>query len=92
MTTEQLLALVRSLNARPEIHGILVQLPLPAHVRSERILESVSPYKDIDGFHPMSQGLLMLGAPGFRPCTPPGIMKLLESTQSERSHLYLPHE
>jgi methylenetetrahydrofolate dehydrogenase (NADP+)/methenyltetrahydrofolate cyclohydrolase len=81
VSEKDLLAVINQLNKNKDVHGILVQLPLPAHVRSERILESVSPYKDIDGFHPMSQGLLMLGAPGFRPCTPLGIMKLLESTQ-----------
>ena len=81
VSEKDLLAVINQLNKNKDVHGVLVQLPLPAHVRSERILESVSPYKDIDGFHPMSQGLLMLGAPGFRPCTPLGIMKLLESTQ-----------
>lgn len=81
VSEKDLLAVINQFNKNKDVHGVLVQLPLPAHVRSERILESVSPYKDIDGFHPMSQGLLMLGAPGFRPCTPLGIMKLLESTQ-----------
>ena len=56
-----------------------MQLPLPAHIRAERILEAISPHKDVDGFHPMSQGMLLLGGAGFRPCTPMGIMKLLES-------------
>lgn len=75
----ELLSLIHSLNRDKEIHGILVQLPLPAHIRSERILEAVSPLKDIDGFHPVSQGLLLLGGEGFKPCTPLGIMKLLDS-------------
>jgi methylenetetrahydrofolate dehydrogenase (NADP+)/methenyltetrahydrofolate cyclohydrolase len=78
-TEKELLAVVSQLNRDKNVHGILVQLPLPAHIRSEKILEAVSPQKDIDGFHPMSQGLLLLGAEGFRPCTPLGIMKLLDS-------------
>ena len=76
---KELLALIQSLNRNKEIHGILVQLPLPAHIRSEKILEAVSPHKDIDGFHPVNQGLLLSGGEGFQPCTPMGIMKLLES-------------
>jgi methylenetetrahydrofolate dehydrogenase (NADP+)/methenyltetrahydrofolate cyclohydrolase len=67
------------LNKDKDVNGILVQLPLPAHIRAERILEAISPHKDVDGFHPMSQGMLLLGGAGFRPCTPMGIMKLLES-------------
>ena len=61
----ELLALVQSLNKDKNVHGILVQLPLPAHVRAEKILEAVSPHKDIDGFHPLSQGMLVLGGHGF---------------------------
>src|SRR5262245_875928 len=79
ISERELLALVHQLNKDKQIHGILVQLPLPPHVRAEKILETISPQKDIDGFHPMSQGMLMLGGDGFRPCTPMGIMKLLES-------------
>ena len=79
VSERELLALVHQLNKDKNVHGILVQLPLPAHIRSEKILETVSPYKDVDGFHPMSQGMLLLGGDGFRPCTPMGIMKLLES-------------
>ena len=71
---KELLSLVQQLNKDKNIHGILVQLPLPPHIRAEKVLEAISPYKDIDGFHPMSQGMLMLGADGFRPCTPMGIM------------------
>lgn len=74
---KELLSLVQQLNKDKNIHGILVQLPLPPHIRAEKVLEAISPYKDIDGFHPMSQGMLMLGADGFRPCTPMGIMRLL---------------
>jgi methylenetetrahydrofolate dehydrogenase (NADP+)/methenyltetrahydrofolate cyclohydrolase len=76
---KELLSLIHNLNRNKEIHGILVQLPLPAHIRSEKILEAVSPHKDIDGFHPVNQGLLLSGGEGFQPCTPMGIMKLLDS-------------
>ena len=79
VSERELLTLVHSLNKDKNVHGILVQLPLPAHIRSEKILEAVSPHKDVDGFHPVSQGMLVLGGDGFRPCTPMGIMKLLES-------------
>jgi methylenetetrahydrofolate dehydrogenase (NADP+)/methenyltetrahydrofolate cyclohydrolase len=78
-----LLALVHQLNKDKRIHGILVQLPLPAHIRAEKILEAISPHKDIDGFHPVNQGLLALGADVFKPCTPMGIMKLLESVNCD---------
>ncbi len=67
-------------NEDPTIHGILVQLPLPDHVRSDRILETVSPEKDVDGFHPVNQGRLLSGGTGFQPCTPLGIMRMLDST------------
>lgn len=79
VSEKELLSVIQSLNRNKEIHGILVQLPLPAHIRSEKILEAVSPHKDIDGFHPFNQGLLLLGGEGFKPCTPLGIMKLLDS-------------
>lgn len=79
VSEKELLSLIHSLNRDKAIHGILVQLPLPAHIRSEKILEAVSPHKDIDGFHPVNQGLLLLGGEGFKPCTPLGIMKLLDS-------------
>ena len=83
ISERDLLALVQQLNKDKRVHGILVQLPLPAHIRPEKVLETVSPHKDIDGFHPVNQGLLALGAEGFRPCTPLGIMKLLESVQCD---------
>src|ERR671919_1581869 len=67
ISEKELLSLVHQLNKDNDVHGILVQLPLPAHIRSEKILEAVSPHKDIDGFHPMSQGMLVLGGAGFRP-------------------------
>ncbi|MFQ5902962.1 MAG: bifunctional methylenetetrahydrofolate dehydrogenase/methenyltetrahydrofolate cyclohydrolase FolD [Candidatus Binatia bacterium] len=79
VSEKELLSLIHSLNRDKEIHGILVQLPLPAHIRTERILGTVLPQKDIDGFHPVNQGLLLLGGEGLRPCTPMGIMKLLDS-------------
>jgi methylenetetrahydrofolate dehydrogenase (NADP+)/methenyltetrahydrofolate cyclohydrolase len=79
VSEKELLALVNQLNRDKAVHGILVQLPLPAHIRPEKILEAVSPYKDIDGFHPVSQGMLLLGGDGFKPCTPMGIMKLLDA-------------
>ncbi|MBI2088646.1 MAG: bifunctional methylenetetrahydrofolate dehydrogenase/methenyltetrahydrofolate cyclohydrolase FolD [Deltaproteobacteria bacterium] len=76
---KDLLSLIHSLNRDKEIHGILVQLPLPPHIQAEKILQAVSPHKDIDGFHPVNQGLLLLGGEGFKPCTPMGIMRLLDS-------------
>ena len=77
VTTEELLATIEALNADPEVHGILVQLPLPPQIDAGRILEAVSPSKDVDGFHPINAGKLLSGAPGLRPCTPSGIMELL---------------
>lgn len=79
VSEKELLSLINSLNRNNEVHGILVQLPLPAHIRAERVLEAVAPQKDIDGFHPLNQGLLLMGGEGFKPCTPMGIMKLLDS-------------
>jgi methylenetetrahydrofolate dehydrogenase (NADP+)/methenyltetrahydrofolate cyclohydrolase len=76
---EQLLDVVHSLNDDSAIHGILVQLPLPDRIDTDRILEAVSPEKDVDGFHPMNQGRLLSGREGFKPCTPLGIMRMLES-------------
>jgi methylenetetrahydrofolate dehydrogenase (NADP+)/methenyltetrahydrofolate cyclohydrolase len=74
----ELLALVAKLNADPRLHGILVQAPLPKHIRESKIYSAVSPEKDVDGFHPVNVGKLMLGdATGFRPCTPAGIVELL---------------
>ncbi len=79
VSEKELLELIQNLNQDKKIHGILVQLPLPAHIRADKILGAVSPQKDIDGFHPVNQGLLLQGAEGFKPCTPMGILKLLES-------------
>jgi methylenetetrahydrofolate dehydrogenase (NADP+)/methenyltetrahydrofolate cyclohydrolase len=83
ISERDILSLIQKLNRNDEIHGILVQLPLPAHVRAERVLNAVSPQKDIDGFHPVNQGLLLSGGEGFRPCTPVGIMKLLDSVRCD---------
>jgi methylenetetrahydrofolate dehydrogenase (NADP+)/methenyltetrahydrofolate cyclohydrolase len=79
MSEADLLARVRALNDDPQVHGILVQLPLPKHMDSQKVIETISPAKDVDGFHVASAGALMTGAPGFWPCTPHGCMKMLES-------------
>jgi len=77
-TETEVLGRVRSLNENPGIHGILVQLPLPAHISGERVLQAIAPEKDVDGFHPFNVGLLATGHPGFVPCTPAGVMRMLE--------------
>jgi methylenetetrahydrofolate dehydrogenase (NADP+)/methenyltetrahydrofolate cyclohydrolase len=77
ISTEALLAIVQELNARPEIDGILVQMPLPKHVDTQRVLDAISPEKDVDGFHPTNVGNLSIGRPSPRPCTPSGVMELL---------------
>ncbi len=74
-----LLARIRALNDDPAIHGILVQLPLPAQIDAQRVIETISPAKDVDGFHVASAGALLIGRPGFKACTPYGCMKMLES-------------
>jgi len=79
MTEADLLARVEALNNDNSIHGILVQLPLPAHIDAQKVIEAISPAKDVDGFHIASAGALMTGMPGFWPCTPYGCMKMLES-------------
>ncbi len=79
LTEAGLLARVEALNNDPTIHGILVQLPLPAHIDAHKVIEAISPAKDVDGFHVASAGALMVGQPGFWPCTPYGCMKMLES-------------
>jgi len=81
ISTEQLLAIVQDLNARADIDGILVQLPLPRQVDTKRILLAVSPAKDVDGFHPCNIGNLMVALPGPRACTPAGILELLKRYQ-----------
>jgi len=83
VSEKELLALVHLLNKDKHVHGVLVQLPLPPHIRAERILQAISPYKDVDGFHPVNQGNLVVGADGFRPCTPLGVMKLVEAADCD---------
>ena len=78
LSEQALLARVHALNHDKSIHGILVQLPLPAHIDSQKIIEAIAPEKDVDGFHVASAGALMTGLPGFWPCTPHGFMKMLE--------------
>jgi methylenetetrahydrofolate dehydrogenase (NADP+)/methenyltetrahydrofolate cyclohydrolase len=75
-----LLERIRSLNEDPAVHGILVQMPLPPHIRAQRVIEAIATHKDVDGYSVLSAGELMSNLPGFRPCTPYGCMKLLEST------------
>jgi methylenetetrahydrofolate dehydrogenase (NADP+)/methenyltetrahydrofolate cyclohydrolase len=79
LSEADLLARVDALNRDPLIHGILVQLPLPAHIDAHKVIEAIDPAKDVDGFHVASAGALMTGLPGFWPCTPHGCMKMLES-------------
>ena len=79
LTEAELLARIAALNADDRVHGILVQLPLPPHMDAQRVIEAIAPNKDVDGFHVASAGALMVGQPGFRPCTPYGCMKMLES-------------
>jgi len=79
ITQQQLLDVVQQLNQDPAVHGILVQLPLPKHLDSAQVIEAIAADKDVDGFHVSNAGLLMTGRPLFQPCTPYGIMKMLES-------------
>ena len=79
LSESDLLERVEALNRDPLIHGILVQLPLPAHIDAHKVIEAIDPAKDVDGFHVASAGALMTGLPGFWPCTPHGCMKMLES-------------
>lgn len=83
ISEKELLALIHQLNKEKRVHGILVQLPLPPHIHAEKVLEAISPQKDVDGFHPANLGLLALGGDGFRPCTPMGIMRLLEAASCD---------
>ena len=78
LTEDELLARIAALNADPAIHGILVQLPLPAHLNAQRVIEAIAPEKDVDGFHVANAGALLVGQPALRPCTPYGCMKMLE--------------
>ncbi len=88
----ELLGLLRQLNADPSVHGILVQAPLPAHIRAATIYSAVAPEKDVDGFHPVNVGKLLLGDPsGFAPCTPAGIQQLLirSGIDTEGAHVVI---
>jgi methylenetetrahydrofolate dehydrogenase (NADP+) / methenyltetrahydrofolate cyclohydrolase len=78
VTTEEMLALIADLNARDDIDGILIQLPLPAHVDAKLLLDSVMPEKDVDGFHPVNAGRLQAGRPALAPCTPAGVVQILK--------------
>ena len=80
MSEADLLARIDALNRDPAIHGILVQMPLPAHIDPHKVIEAIATSKDVDGYSTLSAGELMTNAPGFRPCTPYGCMKLIEST------------
>ena len=80
LSEEELLAAIDRLNANPEVHGILVQLPLPKHIDPEKVVERIDPGKDVDGFHPYNVGRLVLKLPTLRPCTPFGCMRLLAET------------
>jgi len=79
-TQAQLLGLVRSLNDRRDIHGILVQLPLPPHLDADAVIDAIDPHKDVDGLHPINQARLVQGREGMRPCTPLGVMHLIDGT------------
>ena len=80
---EELLSLIAELNDRSDVNGILVQLPLPKHISEEKVLDSISPLKDVDGFHPQNVGALCIGKPGFVSCTPAGIIQLLKRSGIE---------
>ncbi len=88
-TQKELIALIDKLNKDPKIHGILVQLPLPKHLNEEEVLYDIDPRKDVDGFHPVNVGKLMIGEPDYMPCTPAGIQQLLirSGTQIEGSEV-----
>ncbi len=80
---KELLDLVTALNEDPNVHGILVQLPLPAHMDENKVIQAISPLKDVDGFHPQSVGALCIGQPGFVSCTPAGVIQLLKRSNIE---------
>ena len=86
MTEAALLERIDALNRDPSIHGILVQLPVPAHIDANKVIEAISPAKDVDGFHIASAGALMVGQPGFWPCTPYGCMKMIESLNGGKGY------
>lgn len=82
-TQEELLSLIEELNNRKDVNGILVQLPLPKHIEEEKVLNTIHPSKDVDGFHPQNVGALCIGKPGFVSCTPAGIIQLLKRSNIE---------
>ena len=82
-TEEELVSLVEQLNMSRDVHGILVQLPLPKHINEDKIIKAIAPEKDVDGFHPQSVGALSIGQPGFVSCTPAGIIQLLKRSSIE---------
>ena len=82
---EELLSLITELNGNPKVKGILVQLPLPAHINEDKVIQAISPKKDVDGFHPQSVGAMAIGEKGFLPCTPAGIIQLLKRSNLEIS-------
>ena len=82
-TEEALLGLIGELNQRTDVNGILVQLPLPAHINEDKVIQAIDPKKDVDGFHPQSVGALCIGQPGFVSCTPAGIIQLLKRSGIE---------
>ncbi len=81
VTTEEMLALVAQLNARDDVDGILIQLPLPAQVDAKALLDAVDPAKDVDGFHPVNAGRLLAGRPALAPCTPAGVIEILKRSE-----------
>lgn len=84
-TEEDLLALIEKLNNDNSVHGILVQLPLPKHINEDKVIMAIKPEKDVDGFHPVNVGNMMIGRPGYLPCTPHGILKMLTTMGIETS-------
>ena len=82
-TEEELLALIEKLNSDDKVNGILVQLPLPKHIDEDKVIKTISPKKDVDGFHPMSVGALSIGQPGFVSCTPAGVIQLIKRSGIE---------
>lgn len=82
-TEEELLVLIEKLNADPQVHGILCQLPLPKHIDEDKVVKAISPKKDVDGFHPQNVGALVIGEQGFVSCTPAGIIQLLKRSNIE---------
>ncbi|MGD8191539.1 bifunctional methylenetetrahydrofolate dehydrogenase/methenyltetrahydrofolate cyclohydrolase FolD [Brevibacillus ginsengisoli] len=85
ITQEELLSLIDELNQNPNVHGILVQLPIPAHISEEAVIMAIDPAKDVDGFHPISVGNMVIGADSFLPCTPHGIIELIKRTGTDIS-------